>query len=87
MVTARINTPGVIGKVAVRPNQRTTIADPKFTPKPNVGLVELFRFTLIRGYHILSFYDFFISGMISIVIFVLGLFIFKYKENTFVDYL
>jgi hypothetical protein len=42
MVTARINTPGVIGKVAVRPNQRTTIADPKFTPKPNVGLVELF---------------------------------------------
>jgi lipopolysaccharide transport system permease protein len=54
---------------------------------PLVGLVELFRFTLIRGYHILSFYDFFISGMISIVIFVLGLFIFKYKENTFVDYL
>jgi len=42
MVTARINTPGVIGKVAVRPNQRITIADPKFTPKPNVGLVELF---------------------------------------------
>jgi hypothetical protein len=42
MVTARINTTGVIGKVAVRPNQRTTIADPKFTPKPNVGLVELF---------------------------------------------
>ena len=42
MVTARINTPGLIGKVAVRPNQRTTIADPKFTPKPNVGLVELF---------------------------------------------
>ncbi len=42
MVTARINTPGVIGKVAVRPNQRTTIADPKFTPKPNVDLVELF---------------------------------------------
>ena len=25
---------------------------------PLVGLVELFRFTLIRGYHILSFYDF-----------------------------
>jgi hypothetical protein len=31
-----------IGRVVVRPNQRTTIADPKFTPKPNVGLVELF---------------------------------------------
>ena len=29
-------------KVIVRPNQRTTIADPKFTPKPNVGLAELF---------------------------------------------
>jgi hypothetical protein len=46
MVTARINTPGVIGKVAVRPNQRTTIADPKFAPKPNVGLVELFDTTI-----------------------------------------
>ena len=31
-----------IGRVVVRPNQRTTIADPKFTPRPNVGLVELF---------------------------------------------
>ena len=31
-----------IGRVVVRPNQRTTIADPKFTTKPNVGLVELF---------------------------------------------
>ena len=31
-----------IGRVVVRPNQRTTIADPKYTPRPNVGLVELF---------------------------------------------
>ena len=31
-----------IGRVVVRPNQRTTIADPKFITKPNVGLVELF---------------------------------------------
>lgn len=31
-----------IGRVVVRPNQRTTIADPKFTPRPNVGLVELY---------------------------------------------
>lgn len=54
---------------------------------PLVGLVEFFRFSLIRGYHILSFYDFFISGMISIIIFILGLFIFKNKEKTFVDYL
>ena len=42
MVTARVTSSGTIGIVAVRPNQRTTIADPKFTPKPNVGLVELF---------------------------------------------
>jgi ABC-type polysaccharide/polyol phosphate export permease len=54
---------------------------------PLVGLVEFFRFSLIRGYHILSFYDFFISAMISIVVFILGLFIFKYKEDTFVDHL
>jgi hypothetical protein len=46
MVTARVNTSGVIGKVVVRPNQRTTVADPKFTPKPNVGLVELFDTTI-----------------------------------------
>lgn len=41
MVVARINTPGVIGKVAVRPAQRTTIADPKFVPKPNVAINEI----------------------------------------------
>jgi hypothetical protein len=35
-----------IGRVVVRPNQRTTIADPKFAPKPNVGLVELFDTTI-----------------------------------------
>ena len=46
MVTARVNSPGVIGVVTVRPNQRTTIADPKFAPKPNVGLVELFDTTI-----------------------------------------
>ena len=46
MVTARVNSSGTIGIVAVRPNQRTTIADPKFTPKPNVGLVELFDTTI-----------------------------------------
>lgn len=41
MVTARIRTPGVIGKVSVSGIPRTTIADPKFKPKPNVALVEL----------------------------------------------
>lgn len=54
---------------------------------PLVGLVEFFRFSLIQGYYVLSIYDFFISCMISIVIFILGLFIFKFKEKTFVDYL
>ena len=46
MVTARVTSSGTIGIVAVRPTQRTTIADPKFTPKPNVGLVELFDTTI-----------------------------------------
>lgn len=54
---------------------------------PLVGLVEFFRFSLIKGYHILSFFDFLISCLISLVVFVLGLFVFKFKEKTFVDYL
>lgn len=41
MVTARIRTPGVIGKVAVQQSLRTTVADPNFKPKPNVALTEL----------------------------------------------
>jgi vacuolar-type H+-ATPase subunit E/Vma4 len=41
MVTARIRTPGVIGKVEVQQNLRTIVADPKFKPKPNVALTEL----------------------------------------------
>ena len=41
MVTARIRTPGVIGKVEVQQSLRTTVADPKFNPKPNVALTEL----------------------------------------------
>jgi hypothetical protein len=41
MVTARIRTPGVIGKVEVQQTLRTTVADPKFKLKPNVALTEL----------------------------------------------
>ena len=41
MATVKIRTPGVIGKVSVSGNPRTTIADPKFRPKPNVALIEL----------------------------------------------
>ena len=33
--------PTVIGKVQVQQSVRTTIADPKFKPKPNVALTEL----------------------------------------------
>ena len=54
---------------------------------PLVGLVEFFRFSLIKGYHILSFFDFFISCALSLIVFILGLVIFKFKEDTFVDHL
>lgn len=45
MVTARINTPGVIGRVAVQQAQRTVVADPKFKPKPNVAITEILGVT------------------------------------------
>lgn len=41
MVTARINPVGSLGKVTVRGQVKTTIADPNFKPKPNVALLEL----------------------------------------------
>jgi hypothetical protein len=41
MVTARLSSPGTIGRVSVSSAVRTTIADPKFQPKPNVALTEL----------------------------------------------
>jgi hypothetical protein len=41
MTTVKIRTPGIIGKVSVSGSVRTTIADPKLKPKPNVALVEL----------------------------------------------
>ena len=54
---------------------------------PLVGLVEFFRFTLIRGYHVLSFNEILISIFSSISIFILGLLVFHFKKDTFVDYL
>lgn len=45
MVTARINTPGVIGRVAVQQTQRTIVADPKYKPKPNVAINEIIGVT------------------------------------------
>jgi hypothetical protein len=41
MITARLSSPGTIGRVSVTSAVRTTIADPKFQPKPNVALTEL----------------------------------------------
>lgn len=54
---------------------------------PLVGLVEFFRFTLIRGYHVLSLNEILISIFSSISIFILGLLVFHFKKDTFVDYL
>ena len=54
---------------------------------PLVGLVEFFRFSLIKGYHVLSLTDILISISISISIFLLGLIIFQNKKDTFVDHL
>ena len=41
MITARLSSPESIGRVSVTSAVRTTIADPKFQPKPNVALTEL----------------------------------------------
>ena len=41
MITARLSSPGTIGRVSVSSAVRTTIADPQFRPKPNVALTEL----------------------------------------------
>ena len=54
---------------------------------PLVGLVEFFRFSLINGYNILSLSEILISIFSSIIIFVIGLFVFNFKKDTFVDYL
>lgn len=54
---------------------------------PLVGLVEFFRFTLIRGYQVLSLNEILISVFSSISIFIIGLLVFHFKKDTFVDYL
>lgn len=41
MVTATITNRTPIGKVSVTAPVRTTIADPKFKPKPNVAINEI----------------------------------------------
>lgn len=41
MTTVKIRQHGSIGKVKVTPPIRTTIADPKYQPKPNIALTEL----------------------------------------------
>lgn len=54
---------------------------------PLVGLVEFFRFSLIKGYHVLTLSEISMSIFISIFIFVIGLIVFHFKKDTFVDYL
>lgn len=39
--TARLTNRNPIGKVSVTSSVRTTIADPKFKPKPNVAISEV----------------------------------------------
>ena len=40
-ITARLSSPGTIGKVSVRSTNRTTIADPKFKPELEVSIFDL----------------------------------------------
>ena len=40
-ITARLNSPGTIGKVSVRSSNRTTIADPRFKPDLEVSIFDL----------------------------------------------
>jgi hypothetical protein len=40
-ITARLSSPGTIGKVSVRSSNRTTIADPKFKPELEVSIYDL----------------------------------------------
>jgi hypothetical protein len=40
-ITARLSSPGTIGKVSVRSSNRTTIADPKFKPDLDVSIFDL----------------------------------------------
>jgi hypothetical protein len=46
-ITARIQQPGTIGKVVVRPTIRTTIADPKYKPELQVSIYDLTDVDLI----------------------------------------
>ena len=40
-ITARLNSPGTIGKVSIRTSNRTTIADPRFKPDLEVSIFDL----------------------------------------------
>ena len=40
-ITARLSSPGTIGKVSVRSSNRTTIADPRFKPELEVSIFDL----------------------------------------------
>ncbi len=54
---------------------------------PLASFVELFRYCLISNYSIFSFYNFIIAGFTSIVVLILGIWVFDIREDSFVDHL
>lgn len=58
-----------------------------FIINPLVGLVEFFRFSIISGYNILTFSQILTSMVVSFTILILGLIVFNFKQDTFVDHL
>lgn len=54
---------------------------------PLASFVELFRYCLIANYSLFSFQNFLIAGCISIIIFIMGIWIFDIREDSFVDHL
>jgi len=54
---------------------------------PLASFVELFRFCLISNYSIFSFHNFIIAGFTSIVVLILGIWVFDIREDSFVDHL
>jgi lipopolysaccharide transport system permease protein len=54
---------------------------------PLASFVEFFRFCLIPNYTLFSYSNLIVAGITSIVIFIIGLFVFDIREDSFVDHL
>lgn len=54
---------------------------------PVVGLIELARHSLITNYSSITTIHILITSLSSIICFIIGIFIFKKREDSFVDYL